>query len=527
MLTAKASKGLMTEASFPGRRALSDHDALARFVAQVQHHLHEGDLSTVAKLFESDMASAWYGFEPAKTAEILQQISTQLNSSTPILNAMMRLLTATSAGQFDDQGYLATVDSDDSYGMFVLSVFRMADLRLHGRSVEALEQAENLEEYLGKMRLLLDPQDGAELQTVAQIGTSAMLAGDFTRALTSFTHAQMLSLIPRFAFLTRDALVKSAVIHACFGNSTTARSLLQRAERIARTPSWIEDHIDAHRDFAAILTSATSHEEALDQLEAISLHDIGEMWPFYIVAVHRLLEATGYHDELDHRLEMFDAMPFPVVDKEGFSGSVIPLKRAMLAMKTGREADAQAFLSRADPKLPYTRLIETAGHIYAGRTQQALNQATRLKNETRGFRLLEIRRLSLLAAAQYQSEAIEECVETLTTAARLPRGLSAREMELFSPETRELAIDRVASWPEDTGGPSAFLTGLPKPGHALTEREVEIIGQLAQGYRRADIAKNLYISLNTLKTQLRSIYRKLEVSSASDAIVGAQRRGII
>ena len=100
-------------------------------------------------------------------------------------------------------------------------------------------------------------------------------------------------------------------------------------------------------------------------------------------------------------------------------------------------------------------------------------------------------------------------------------------MELFSPETRELAIDRVTSWPEDSGSPSAFLTGLPKPGHALTEREVEIIGQLAQGYRRADIAKNLYISLNTLKTQLRSIYRKLEASSASDAIVGAQRRGII
>lgn len=507
--------------------AVGDHDALAHFVEQVEHHLREDNISEVARLLEADMAAAWYGFEPARTAEILQQISTQMDSSTPILNGLARVLTATSAGQFDDQEYLASVNSADEHEMFMLSVFRMADLRLYGRSVEALEQAENLEGYLGKMRLLLDPQDGAELQTVVQIGICAMLAGDFTRALTSFTHAQMLSLIPRYAFLTRDALVKSAVIHACFGNSTTARSLLQRADKIAPTSSWVEAHIDAHRDFAAILTSLTSHEEALDQLEAIGLHDIGEMWPFYIIAVHRLLEASGYHDELDHRLEMFDAMPFPVVDKEGFSGSVIPLKRAMIAMKTGREAVAQAFLSRSDPKLPYTRLIETAGHIYAGRTQQALHQATRLKNETRGFRLLEIRRLSLLAAAQYQSEAIQKCVETLTIAAGLPRGLSASEIELFSPETRELAIQRVAIWPQDTGGPSAFLTGLPKPGHALTEREVEIIGQLAQGYRRTDIAKNLYISLNTLKTQLRSIYRKLEVSAASDAVVGAQRRGII
>lgn len=517
----------MSEQSTPSRIALGDHDALAHFVEQVEHYLRGDNLSDAAKLLEADMAAAWYGFEPARTAEILQQISTQMDSSTPILNGLARVLTATSAGQFDDQEYLASVNSADEHEMFMLSTFRMVDLRLHGRSVEALEQVENLEEYLGKMRLLLDPQDGAELHTVMQIGMCAMLAGDFTRALMSFTHAQMLSLIPRYTFLTRDALVKSAVIHACFGNSTTARSLLQRADKIPRTSSWVEAHIDAHRDFAAILTSLTSHEEALDQLEALSLHDIGEMWPFYIIAVHRLLEASGYHDELDHRLEMFDAMPFPAVDQEGFSGSIIPLKRAMLAMKTGREANAQAFLSRADPKLAYTRLIETAGHIYAGRTQQALNQAARLKNETRGFRLLEIRRLSLLAAAQYQSEAIQKCVETLTIAAGLPRGLSASEIELFSPETRELANQRVANWPQDTGGPSAFLTGLPKPGHTLTEREVEIIGQLAQGYRRTDIAKNLYISLNTLKTQLRSIYRKLEVSAASDAVVGAQRRGII
>ncbi len=517
----------MPEHTNPSRATPGERNELAHFVEQVEQYIREENLPEAAKLLETDILAGWYGIEPARTAEILQLILTEIDSSTPLLKAVTSLLTATSVGQFDSQEYLATVDSDDPHEMFTLSIFRMADLRLHGRPVGALEQGDNLEEYLGKMRLLLDPQDGAELHTIVQIGISAMLAGDFTRALTSFTHAQMLSPIPRYAFLTRDALVKSAVIHACFGNSTTARSLLQRADKVFRTSSWTEDHIDAHRDFAAILTSEINHEEALDRLEAISLHDIGEMWPFYIVAVHRLLEASGYHDELDHRLEMFDSMPFPSVDGEGFSGSILPLKRAMLAMKTGREADAQTYLHRADPMLPYTQLIEAAGHIYAGRTQQALHQAIRLKNETRGFRLLEIRRLSILAAAQYQSEAIDECIETLAMAAQLPRGLAGTEIELFSPETRELAIQRVAGWPEDTGGPSAFLIGLPKPGHVLTEREVEIIGQLAQGHRRADIAKKLFISLNTLKSQLRSIYRKLEVSTAADAVVGAQRRGII
>src|SRR5699024_4448918 len=102
-------------------------------------------------------------------------------------------------------------------------------------------------------------------------------------------------------------LAKSALIHACFGNATTAKSLLQRADRVPRTSSWVEAHIDAHRDFAEVLVSFENYQDALERLEEISLHDIGEMWPFYILAVHRILEGGGYHDELEHRLEMFDS----------------------------------------------------------------------------------------------------------------------------------------------------------------------------------------------------------------------------
>lgn len=517
----------MSEQTTPSRDTLALNDELAQFVQQVEEMIREHHISEAADLIESNVTSAWYGLDPIRTVEILQQILSTLKSPGPLFNAAIGILTATSAGQFDSHEYLATLDSNDPHEMFMLSMFRMTDLRLHGHTVDALEQGDNMEKHMGTMRLVLDPQNGWELHTAVQIGTSAMLAGDFTRALTSFTRAQMLALIPKYAFLTRDALVKSALIHACFGNASTARSLLSRADRIMRTSSWVERRIDAHHEFAAILTSSDSNEEALDRLETISLHDIGEMWPFYIVAIHRLLEADGHHDELDHRLEMLDSLPFPSIDRQGFSGSVIPLKRAMLAMKTGRATETQKFLDRADPRLPYTRLLEAAAHIYAGRTQQALQQAERLKCETRGFRLLEIRRLSILAAAQYQSDNIDDCIETLVKAADIPRGLAPTEIELFSPETRELAVQQISEWPTDTGGVSAFLTGLPKPGRELTDREIEIIDHLAQGHRRSEIANELYISVNTLKSQLRSIYRKLDVSNAADAVVGAQRRGLI
>src|SRR5699024_8215339 len=128
-----------------------------------------------------------------------------------------------------------------------------------------------------------------------------MLAVDFTRAISAFTRAQIHPPLPKHAFLSRDALVKSALIHACFGNETTARALLQRAKTVPRTSSWVEYHIDEHRDFAQLLLSPGDSDEALSRLEAVNLHDIGEMWPFYILTIHRVLEAGGYHDELAHR----------------------------------------------------------------------------------------------------------------------------------------------------------------------------------------------------------------------------------
>ena len=52
----------------------------------------------------------------------------------------------------------------------------------------------------------------------------------------------------------------------------------------------------------------------------------------------------------------------------------------------------------------------------------------------------------------------------------------------------------------------------------LTKREIEIVGQLCQGHTNRVIAKNLYITENTLKTHLKKIYRKLDVSSKSELI---------
>jgi LuxR family maltose regulon positive regulatory protein len=62
---------------------------------------------------------------------------------------------------------------------------------------------------------------------------------------------------------------------------------------------------------------------------------------------------------------------------------------------------------------------------------------------------------------------------------------------------------------------------------ALTPRELEILALFATSLSVPELAIRLHVSPNTLKTQTRSIYRKLGVSSRASAVAMARTRGLI
>jgi DNA-binding NarL/FixJ family response regulator len=71
------------------------------------------------------------------------------------------------------------------------------------------------------------------------------------------------------------------------------------------------------------------------------------------------------------------------------------------------------------------------------------------------------------------------------------------------------------------------------PGRAagLSERESEALVLIAEGHTNAEIAAALHVSPNSLKTHIRSAYRKLRVERRSQAVraaldLGISRRGV-
>jgi two-component system NarL family response regulator len=65
------------------------------------------------------------------------------------------------------------------------------------------------------------------------------------------------------------------------------------------------------------------------------------------------------------------------------------------------------------------------------------------------------------------------------------------------------------------------------PAPRLTEREIEVLRLVARGMNNRDIAKELFISENTVKNHVRNILEKLQIHSRMEAVMVAVREKLI
>ncbi|WP_404842828.1 response regulator transcription factor [Clavibacter nebraskensis] len=69
--------------------------------------------------------------------------------------------------------------------------------------------------------------------------------------------------------------------------------------------------------------------------------------------------------------------------------------------------------------------------------------------------------------------------------------------------------------------PAAPATALDWPGkrEGITDRESEILALITQGKSNQEVAALTYLSPNTVKSYIRSIYRKIQVQSRTQAVI--------
>ncbi len=67
----------------------------------------------------------------------------------------------------------------------------------------------------------------------------------------------------------------------------------------------------------------------------------------------------------------------------------------------------------------------------------------------------------------------------------------------------------------------------PGQEHGLTAREAEVVALITSGLSNIEVAHETYLSINSVKSYIRSAYRKMDVTSRSQAVLWGVQRGFL
>ena len=114
------------------------------------------------------------------------------------------------------------------------------------------------------------------------------------------------------------------------------------------------------------------------------------------------------------------------------------------------------------------------------------------------------------------SRALESCASGY-----LSKGLSAARLVE--------GIERVHAGeivlPSETESPAVQAGGWPGQDVGLSARESEIVALITKGFTNQEIAERAYLSINSIKSYIRSAYRKIGVTRRSQAVAWGMQHG--
>lgn len=356
------------------------------------------------------------------------------------------------------------------------------------------------------------------------VGITESLVGNAEQALRDFSEARILRHPAGPEITDRDVQLKSALVLAALGRLVEAEHLVEEAAALPALGEPFASQLAATEIAARALIAVDRLDPAAPELvtAALASNADAETWPFALLASMRWAIATG---------DLVGA-----IDQADRAGAVGPAQEGSLlaAIVIGTRAKALVLLGDAGGAARELDAATDSGvqdldavRVRVSLATEGLESAITMAR-TFAFRAglgpsARAETMLLKAWAQVRLLGAPDLTTATAVGALIAREGLWRLLQL-------VPADVVAVIPGIEGAPPVarrLELREPDAGPQLTPNELEVLRLLAGPDSLPVIARQRFVTLNTIKSQVASVYRRLDVHSRREAVAEAIRRGII
>jgi LuxR family maltose regulon positive regulatory protein len=285
--------------------------------------------------------------------------------------------------------------------------------------------------------------------------------------------------------------------------------------------------IDSMYVNARVFLAGAKHAEALNAFEEIKVAaESFSQWPWYFYA-------DGYLSrDFALRNNMTEALAIVRVQREKLSTlnfthelNFIPDINELYVRHLIKDIERMEILIERVPNLLMVQQIKALKQEWAGKDM--LKWFKELPEDAPREKIYK-----LVCFAEYYADKESLAVEYMAQALQLAEETGQvefilRQYRLFNVILKAISI-KPTPFLEYMGtrimeriqiNEEKSQLGIPLP---LTNRELEVVRNLATGKPISSIASDLHVSMNTMKTHLRNVYRKLDVEGREKAVIKAK-----
>jgi len=331
--------------------------------------------------------------------------------------------------------------------------------------------------------------------------------------------------------ILRDSAAKLALINALAGDVERSRMWAERADGCRAPEFWatplIESSLAGGKALAAV--AVLDRPTAVRETAAFAaIHPRDELWAALIHAHSRVALLWGHPVAALRKLDEAEATHIP--SPSPFFADILTADRADLMMRAGHGSGCAALLDDQRSPGPATQVSRARLALLSGDPARAAELAAATLDHESARAATDLEALLIAAVAHHRVGDASAAMESLRAAVTTSHGrrdafalVPRSDLRLLAREVPDAA--EILAEPALAGLVEVFPEELTYI--ALTPRERAVLRRLAQGLTLQAIAHRETLSVNTIKSQVRSLYRKLGVADREHALVEAAREGLI